>query len=203
MIQIAIVIIFTTLIVRGLLSFKTKRDDYSISMEELKSEFKKKDILLLLGSFVLIPLLIVGLTIFYSRLSDLQFANDEGVIYLINSNIGIWILMAMMTSVGVGFCIIFWITKKMFKERVDVYWIYYNRKYGFNAAGFLKYFSILIMVSGLLLTCMSYNYFVKIKDDSLEINRFVSLLPETYTFDSIEQITHYQKKNCTQWKCSG
>jgi len=194
MIQIAIVIILTSVVLRQLFSFKTKKDDYSTSTDELKKEFRKRDILFLLGSFLLIPLILAGLTMLNSRLSDSMFTNDLEIIHLIKPNTGTWFGMAMISSPGVFFWLIFLLSKIIFKEQVYDYWIYYNRKYSFNGAMFLKYFAIIALTAGSIFTCMNLNSFVKIKEDRIEINSFTGILPKKYSFDSINEITHYRKQ---------
>ena len=193
MIQIGIVILLTVFVLKGLFSFRLEKDDYSKSTDELRTEFQRKDILLLFLFFVLLPSFTVGLTILFDWLSDWSTSNDKSIIHIIKPNMGTWIVMAMMSSLGYAVYAIFKISKWIFKRNESKYWTYYNRKYGFKVTGLLKYLGIILVLFSSILVCLNLNSYVKFKDNKIEINQFKSLTQTEYELESITKIIHFQK----------
>ena len=193
MIQIAIVIFLTVFVLIELFSFKIRKDDYSKSTDDLRYEYRSKDFLILLLFFILVPTFTVGLTILFDWLSNWSVANDESIIYIIKPNMGTWIIMALMSSIGYAVVAIFKIVKVIFKDKESEYWTYYNRKYGFKATGLLKYLGIIMVLGSSTLVCLNLNSYVKFKDNKIEINQFKEFKQVDYKIESIAKIIHYQK----------
>ncbi len=193
MIQIGIIIVLTVFVLKGLFSFRLEKDDYSKSTDELRTEFQRKDFLLLFLFFILLPSFTVGLTILFDWLSDWSTSNDKSILHIIKPNIGTWIVMAMMSSLGYAVCSIFKISKWIFKTNESNYWTYYNRKYGFKATRLLKYLGIILVIFSSTLVCLNLNSYVKFKETKIEINEFKSFKPTEYKLESITKIIHFQK----------
>lgn len=193
MIQIGFIILLTIIILRELFLFKPEKDDNSQSTEDLRKKYQKKDFLALFGFFILIPILTIGLSYFYDFVSESMFKNEDDIIYLIKPNMGTWFALGLFSSFGVSIYLIIKIMKLVLKENVNYYWIYYNRKYGFNASKLLKYLCILLILFCSTLACFQLNYYVKIKADKIEINSLLELKKKEYSIDSIDEIIQYQK----------
>lgn len=193
MIQIGIIVLLTVFVLKGLFSFRLEKDDCSKSTDELRTEFQRKDFLLLFLFFVLLPSFTVGLTILFDWLSDWSISNDKSIIHIIKPNMGTWIVMAMMSSLGYAVYAIFKISKWIFKSNESNYWTYYNRKYGFKATGLLKYLGIILVLCSSILVCLNLNSYLKFKDTKIEINQFKSLKQTEYGLESITKIIHFQK----------
>ncbi len=100
MIQIGVIIVLTVFVLKGLFSFRLEKDNYSKSTEELRTEFHKNDLLLLFLFLLLLPSFTIGLTVLYNWLSDWSISTDKSIVHIIKPNIGSWIFMAMMSSLG-------------------------------------------------------------------------------------------------------
>lgn len=197
MIQIGVIIVLTVFVLKGLFSFKLEKDNYSKSIDELRTEFQRKDFILLFLFLLLLPLFTVGLTVLFDWLSDWSISNDKSVIHIIKPNMGTWIVMAMMSSLGYAAFSIFKIAKLIFKTNESNYWIYYNRKYGFKATGLLKYLGIVLVFGSSILVCLNLNSYVKFKGNKIEINQLKSFNPTVYEIESITKIIHFQKTIAT------
>jgi len=193
MIQIATVILLTVIAIKELLSFNIGKDDYSKTTKELSKQFWRRDILLLFLTFLFIPLFTVLLTVFFDWLSKSLTANDEGIIHIIKPEIGMWFVLALMSSLGYSVLGFLKTAKWLFKSQEMEYWIYYNRKYGYNAAIFLKKLGIMVILSFSILVCLWLNSYVKIKNDSIEINQITALFKKEYNLDSVTKIVHYER----------
>lgn len=193
MLQIGIVILLTIFILKGFFSFEIGRDDNSKSTDELRHEFQRKDILLLLLFFFLIPTFTVGLTIFFGYLSNWSLTNDDGIVHLIKPNTGTWILIGMLSALGCTIFAIFKIVKWVFKSKELDYWNYYNRKYGYRASRLLKYLGIFVIIISSILVCLNLNFYIKFKENKIEINQVDSFKSIEYGFEEIAKIIHYQK----------
>lgn len=193
MIQSGIVIILTFFILKELYSMKIGKDDFSKSTDELRKEFQKRDFLLLFLFFILIPVFTVVLTSLYNWLSNWSIADDHTIIFIIKPNIGTWIVIAMMSSLGYAVFAIVKTAKLIFKADESNYWVYYNRKYGFKATRLLKYLGITLISFSSIMVILSLNTFVKFKESKIEINQFESLKSTEYDLEAITKIIFYQK----------
>ncbi len=193
MIQIGIIILLTLFVLKELFSFKFDKDDYSITTEELRDEFGRKHLLLLLLFFILLPTIAIGLAIFFNSLSTWSFANDKAIIHLIKTNKVSWFGMAVMSTLGCVVLAMFKISKWIFKSNKSKYWFYYNRIHGSYASGLLKYLGILLVLTSSILVCLHLNSFVKFKEGTIEINQLSFLKMVEYDYDSITKIIQYQK----------
>lgn len=175
-----------------LIRVKFSKDKLLYSTEDLRKEFLKKDLQILFGFF----LLVIGLTLGFSNILNWlsnKVITSNDITFLITQGTDAWVVIAMMFSLGFATYIIFKISRLLFKDDADRYWIYYNRKYGFNASIILKYLSILLIFTSSILACMLLNTYVIFKSESIEINRFRSYKSDVYTYKSIRGITHFQK----------
>jgi len=193
MIQIATVILLTIIVLKDLMSFRIGKDDYSKTTKELWKQFWKRDLLMLLLTFLSIPLITTILTVFFNWLSKSFNASDDSIIHIIKPEIGVWFVLALMSSFGYAALVVFKTAKWIFKSQEMKYWIYYNRKYGYNAAIFLKKMGIIVILSFSFLVCLSLNSYVKFKKDSIEINPVTSLFKKDYKLESVTKIFHYQR----------
>jgi len=193
MIQIGIVILISVFVIKELISFKTRKDDFSKSTDELRKEFKRRDIVLIILFPLLLVAVTIGLTSFLNFLSDWSIQNDSEIIYIIKPDMGTWIGMAMISTLGYSIFVLFKLAQWIFKSKEPDYWIYYNRKYGFKATNFLKFVGILSLTVGSIWICLNLNSYTKFKDDKIEIKQFGSFQKVEYEFATISKIIHYQK----------
>ena len=192
MIQIGIVILITAFILKELFSFKTQKDDFLKSTDELRKEFKRKDIFLIILFPFLLLVVTIGLASVLDFLSNWSIQNDREIIYIIKPEMGTWIGMAMISTLGYSVFVLFKIVKWTFKSKETDYWVYYNRKYGFKATGFLKYVGILSLTVGSIWICLNLNSYAKFKEDRIEMKKFGSIKEVEYEYSSISKIIHYQ-----------
>lgn len=193
MLQSAIIVLLSSIILKHQFSFKVKQDNYLISTEELKIKFIRKDILLIFLFLILLPTFTIILTSFFNWLSELKFSNDTETIYIIKPDIGSWLVISMIASLGYSVLVIFKTVKIIFKSDEADYWIYYNRKYGFKAAQFIKYLSIIAVIFSTALASLNLHHYVKFKENEIEINKLDSFIENRYDLSQVTQIIHFQK----------
>lgn len=194
MIQIATVILLAIIAIKELLSFNIGKDDYLKTTKELRMQFWRKDFLLLILHFLSIILITIALTLFFNYLSNTLIYLDDTIIHLIKPEAAIWFVLALMSAFGYSVLSLIKLAKWLFKSEEKDYWIYYNRKYGYNAMSFLKKMGIFIILCGSIFVCLALNSYVKFTKDSIEINQITSLFKVEYKLESVNKIFHYKQK---------
>jgi hypothetical protein len=192
MIQIGIIIVLTVFVLIKLFSFKLAKDDLTKSTAELRAEFQRKDFLLLFLFLILLPSFTVGFAYLFNWLANWSISDDKSVIYIIKPGMEFWFVMAMMSSLAYALYSTLKITKWIFKADERNYWIYYSRKYPYDATARLKYLGIILVLCSSILVCLNLNSYVKFKDTKIEINQFDSLKQKTYGLETITKIIHYK-----------
>jgi len=192
MIQSGIVFLLSLLVLKGLFSIDTKKDNHLKSTELLAVKFKRKDIILIILFPLILIIMTIALSCFFNFLSEISI-NKQDFIYIIKPGNGTWLGMGLISTLGYSILMIFLIVKLLFKIDEAEYWTYYNRKYGLNAASILKFLGVISILIGFVWTSLNFNSYIKFRTNEIEINKFLSIEKVIYSNYDISKIISYNK----------
>lgn len=197
MIQSIVILIGGAVLITVLLRFKGATEE-DLDQTQLAEVFKDFDLRVLLGFFLFIPMYNSTLAYLFSELSIVEFSTEPRSEFIIRPTGKPWFFISLMFSLVASLITMIHFVKWTRKEQAGSYWKYYNLKYGFNATGFLKYFSVLIVLIATLLGMSQMNSYVKFREGSIGINQSLDFQERAYAMADISEITYYQKADASK-----
>lgn len=168
------------------------RDSKYYSIDQLRSEFIKIDLLSLLIFFVSIG---CWTSVFYYLLNAISDSNsyiDQFEIVII-SNPGFWLFCSIILGLSFGCLSVILFLKLSLKDRISRFLIYYNLKYKFNAFLLFKILFVSLSLGGYVLVFFGFKSHVLVNKDKMIIQGLFSLKEKEYNLDMIESIKYIDK----------
>jgi multisubunit Na+/H+ antiporter MnhB subunit len=160
---------------------------------ELRKEFWKFDILILILFFVLTPIFVIITYILFGWISDLRFSKASANGYLFIPERMMWFVPAIFAGLGLSAFVFLKLQKPILKDRFNDYAAYSSLKYGFDAdrvSNFLIKFLIVFVTAFFILAINYYAYF---GNDKIMISDFFQLTESKYEYNDITAIKSVDK----------
>lgn len=171
-------------------------DSKYYSIDQLRSEFFKIDLLSLLIFFVSIGF---WSFIFYFLLNAVSNSNDYTNKFkvVILADPDFWMFCSIIMGLSFSFLSIILFLKLSLKDRISRFWIYYNKKYKFNAFLLFKILFISLSLGGYVLIFFGLKTHVLVNDNGMIIKDFFSMNERVYQFDKIKSIMFIENVQTT------
>lgn len=186
---IAFIVLFILGLLAMLFPYRPTVSNASISFATLQSKYQKWETFALVPLFIFLPLMTFLFGQLFSVLFDLTVEKEMDIIYNILPEKFIWYVPAGILSFGlIGFPMTATYKLILGEEKYQEYTLFTNIKHGFDG---MKVFRPMAWIFGIVATIGVFlltDYSIKISDNKIMINRFMSLSSQTYSYNQINSI---------------
>ena len=186
------ILILTLLAFRLVLPYKIPDKYKVLTFHELSKEFRKVDlwsILIFLFSSIIFSF---GFIKVFEIFNKTKILNDQPG-FEIKPDGDFYAIVSVMFGIAFGVIAINLILKLWLKDSLEKFWVYYNKKYKFNALLVVNVLTGIFIVAGLGLTFLGTNSCVKFDDKGIYIRKIFSTKTLTYNYSDIEDLVHYER----------
>jgi hypothetical protein len=141
--------------------------------------------------WLLLSLGLTGFLVFILgvNIRDAFFPSDFD--YVIQPPNVFWLFPGLLLGLGLIRIPMDFIYKRFLKDEYSLYHHYTNMKHGFDGLRVWRALEVILTLAGIGVFILGLNWYVRIKDNSLEINELFGMTTVTYQLDDITDITHH------------
>lgn len=178
------------------------KQNNSINSGELfiyKKKFLIFDIIGVILFFIFIGLFTY---IYYLTANKIQHLINKQEPYdlILNTNPFIWAFIGLFFAMIVAPNLISLIYKLLFKNIYEKYIEFNNRKYGWDGIRSLNLISIILLPIIFIISILLFDSGIKLRDERIYINQFLSLKDKTYDISDINSIKIFNKSKAISGK---
>lgn len=167
---------------------------YISTSKSLKKKYWIYEIIYILFYIVSLFTFSVLLALLAGMLSDFHFSIDRANLFIIKQDYFYFMLGSLFLSISFGFIIPEHVIKLLLKKRFIEFKIYQklNRRSLGTARG-IKIMFIIICLCVFVFTFLILNWYVRVDEENIYVNRFLSLLEVKYDYSEIEYLRIAEK----------
>jgi hypothetical protein len=181
------ILILMLFIFRLVMPYKIPEKFKGLTLKSLENEFKKIHLIFLVIFFILLIS-----TTFISIFAFEQINNNQNIdnstVFNIRVDFDFWIIISIILGISVSILLLNLFLKIKLKENSVKFWIYYNLKYKFNALLILNILTGILLTTGILMTYLGNNSYVKISDKNIRIKSLFSLNEKVFNYSDVKNI---------------
>jgi NADH:ubiquinone oxidoreductase subunit 5 (subunit L)/multisubunit Na+/H+ antiporter MnhA subunit len=163
------------------------------SIDELRKEFMKYDLLLLLLFFVLTPIFTYLFYNIFGTISEIRFdrLKEDGILILPTKIM--WFVPSILFGLGLSAFAVLIIQRPLFKEKHNEYSAYSSMKYGFDAEMVSKNLIKFLVILGTGFFVLAINNYTHFGKDKILISSFFQLIESNYEYEDVVAIKSVEK----------
>lgn len=167
---------------------------YISTSKSLKKKYWIYEIIYILFYIVSLFIFSILLALLAGILSDFYFSIDRANLFIIKQDYFYFILGFLFLSISFGFIIPEYVIKLLLKKRFIEFKIFQklNRRSLGTARG-IKIMFIIICICSFVFTFLILNWYVRVDEENIYVNSFLSLLEVKYDYSEIEYLRIAEK----------
>jgi hypothetical protein len=164
------------------------RNDKDSLFENLKNNYSKFEAFDSLINYVVLPLMAFGIGQLLIRFYETTVYVDKNIVFQILPH-GLWYFPATLFAITLLKFPRILIFKLILKNKYDDFIKYLNLKEGYDTQKVITFISLCFGLFSIIIAFLVYDYSIKIFDDKIVKNDFLSITGKSYKFDQINTIS--------------
>lgn len=139
---------------------------------------------------------IVSLTLLFFKIFTIAnefYSINNDVFFEIKPDNDFWILVSILLGLGFGFILLNLILRLWLKDSLGKFWVYYNKKYGFNAFLLVKLLTVTFIFVGLVLAYQGKKSYLRFEADKITIRKIFSTTEKEFKYSDIHALSFFHK----------